>query len=172
MPKMMAPLTTIWWVDNPAYNPDTPSAAMLTAAANISGAIESGYTLGATASEKDTSTTIVDSANVETPTAYNYEGSLTFFREGDSADTTSAFARAFAFFKDGLRTTPVAKRTGFLVKRVGYLNTVAAAVGQEVESYKFQFSNPKDEVVDKGPIKFSMKFHPQGQMSLSKVLVA
>lgn len=166
MAKMMSPNTTIWWVpDTVAYDPDAPSAALLTPARNISCAIVSGYTLNATDSDTDDSTSICDGANSGVPTFYNYEGNLTFFRDADVAATTSDYAKAFAFFKQG-------KQAGWLVRRVGYPSTVAAAVGQKVSSYKFISDNPQDAVQDGGPVEYTVPFLPQGKMSLRKTLVA
>jgi len=165
MAKMMSPNTTIWWVADPTYNPDTPSAALLTNARNISCAIVSGYTLNATDSDTDDSTSICDGANAGVPTFYNYEGNLTFFRDADVIATTSDFAKAFAFFKNG-------KAEGYLVRRVGYPSTQAAAAGQKVSSYKFISDNPQDAVEDGGPVQYTVPFLPQGKMALSKTLVA
>lgn len=165
MAKMMSPNTTIWWVTAPTYNPDTPSAALLTNAANISCAVVSGYSLNATDSDTDGSTSICDGANAGVPTFYNYEGKLTFFRDADVAATTSDFAKAFAFFKDG-------KASGYLVRRVGYPSTLGAAAGQKVSSYKFISDNPQDAVQDGGPVEYTVPFLPQGKMSLHKTLVA
>jgi hypothetical protein len=167
MAKMMSPNTTIWWVTAPAYNPDAPSAALLTAAANISCAVVSGYTLNPTDSDTDDSTSICDGANTEVPTYYNYEGNITFFREGDLVNTTSDYAKAFAFFKQRGAATG-----GYLVRRIGYLSTVAAAAGQVVSSFKFINDNPQDVVEDGGPIEFTVPFLPQGKMSLNVTLVA
>lgn len=167
MAKMMSPNTTIWWVTDATYNPDTPSAAKLTLAANISCAVVSGYTLNPTDSDVDDSTSICDGANVEVPTYYNYEGNITFFREGNIGDTTSDYAKAFAFFK-----TRGNAAGGYLVRRVGYLSTVAAAAGQVVSSFKFISDNPQDVVEDGGPIQFTVPFLPQGKMALNKTLVA
>ena len=169
MPKMMSPTSTVWWVTDPAFDPDAPSAALLTDAANISCAIETGYSLNMTSSDTDDSTTICDSAKASVPTAINYEGNVTFFREGDLADTTSAFARAFAFFKDGTQNGNV---EGYLVKRLGYRNDVAAATGQRVDSFKFIPDNPQDQDGDEGAIRFTVPFLPQGTVGLNKALVA
>ena len=171
MSKMLAPNTTIWWVPLSAgWDPTAPSAALLTDARNISCAIDNGYKLGPTKSDTDKSKSICENANAETRVAYNYEGSLTFFREGDLTNTTSAFAKAFAFFKDG--TQGAAAIEGYLVRRTGYKNTVAAAVGQEVESFKFIADNPMDEVADKSTIKYTVPFKQQGEMELFVALVA
>lgn len=166
MAKMMSPNTTIWWVPSTvAWDVNAPSAALLTAARNISCAIVSGYTLNATDSDTDDSTSICDGSNVELPTFYNYEGNITFFRDADTTATTSDYAKAFAFFKSG-------KAEGWLVRRVGYLSSVAAAAGQKVSSYKFISDNPQDVVEDGGPIEYTVPFLPQGSMGLHKTLVA
>ena len=167
--KMLAPNTTIWWVPlSVGWDPTAPDHTKLTDARNISCAIDNGYKLGPGAPETDKSKSICESANVENRVAYTYEGSLTFFREGDLADNASAYARAFAFFKDG---TQNGLNLGYLVRRVGYKNTVAAAVGHEVESYLFVPDNPKDEVADKTTIKYSVTFKQQGSMELFVALV-
>ena len=167
MAKMMAPNTTVWWVTDAAYDPDVPSAAKLTNAANISCAIVAGYTLNPTDSDTDDSKSICDGANVSTPTFYNYEGNITFFRDADVTATTSDYAKAFAFFK-----TRGAATGGYLVRRVGYPSTVAAAAGQKVSSFKFISDYPQDVVTDGGPIEFTTPFLPQGKMALNKTLVA
>lgn len=167
MAKMMSPNTTIWWVTDAAYNPDAPSAAKLTTAANISGAVVSGYTLNPTDSDVDDSTSIIDGANVEVPTYYNYEGNITFFRDSDVNATTTDYAKAFAFFKTRGNTAG-----GYLVRRIGYASTVAASAGQVVSSFKFISDNPQDVVEDGGPIEFTVPFLAQGKMSLNITLVA
>lgn len=164
MTKMMSPNTAIWWITDPAYDPKLPSAALLTDAANISKAIVNGYELNPTKSDVDTSTNITDTSKVETPIRYNYAGNLTFNRESDQAATTTAYARAFAFF--------ASERTvGYLVRRTGYLSTVAPEVGHKVDSFKFKNDVPKD-LVEENLINFSTKFSPQGVMELDKALVA
>lgn len=166
MAKMMSPNTTIWWVPESAnLNPAAISAALLTTARNISCAIVSGYTLNATDSDTDDSTSICDGANVDVPTFYNYEANITFFRSADMVEATSDFAKAFAFFKTG-------KQPGWLVRRVGYLSTVAAAATQKVSAYKVMSDNPQDVVEDGGPIQYTVPFLPQGNMVLNATLAA
>lgn len=164
MTKMMSPNTGIWWITDPLYNPKAPKATLFTDAANISQAIVNGYTLNPTKSDVDTSTNITDTSKVETPIRYNYEGNLTFNRESDQAATTTAYARAFAFFASE-------RTTGFLVRRTGYLSTVPVAVGHKVDSFKFINDVPKDLIED-NLINFSTKFSPQGEMELNTAVVA
>ena len=166
MAKMMAPNTTIWWVTDPTYNPKLPKVTLLTAARNISCAIATGYTLNPTDSNTNDTTTICASNNGLSPTTYNYEGSLTIFRDEDLADVTSAFAKAWAFFKNKTGTD------GYLVRRVGKLNTAPAAVGDALSSFKFIADNPQDVVNEDGPIQATIKFLKQGQMELYKPAVA
>lgn len=170
MAKMTNPNRTYWWVplETVGFDPYIPSAALLTPARNISCAIESGETFNPSSSDTDDTTTICDSANVETPTFYNYEGSATFIREevGANEDNTSAFYRAFEFFKHK-------NASGYIVRRLGYLNTVAPAVGQKVEVFKFITDNPSDVVSDSGgPIKFTVPFGQQAVMVRNVALVA
>lgn len=166
MAKMMSPNTTIWWVPSSvAWDVLNPSAALLTTARNISCAIVTGYSLGVIDSDKDNSKSICASANTDTPTRYNYDAALTFFRSSDMVESVSDFAKAFAFFKNG-------RPTGWLVRRIGYLSTVAAAIGHKVSSYQFTADNPQDVVVDGGPIEFTVKYLQQGSMGLNKALLA
>jgi hypothetical protein len=168
MAKMLSPNTTIWWVpaSTVGWNPDTPSAALLTADMNISEAVVAGYTLNPTDSDTDDSKAITSGANVETPTFGNYEGNITYFREGDPADTTSAYARAFELFKH-------ADAEGYFVRRVGYRSTVAAAATHEVDVFYFSSDTPQDVVPDDGgPIQFTVKYLPQGKMVLAEPLAA
>lgn len=166
MSKMMSPNTTIWWITDPTYDPLLPKATLLTDAANISCAIETGYKLNPTDSKTDNSVTICDDNNAEALTSYNYEGELTIFRDADLAATTTAFAKAWAFFehKTGVE--------GWLVRRVGKLSTSAAIVGDEVSSFKFIAEDPADVVAEDAPIKATVAFFKQGRMELYKPVVA
>lgn len=170
MAKMMNPNETLWWVPEATvgFDPEAPSAALLTPAMNVSCAVVTGYTLNAAASDTSSNTSICDGANVDTPTFGNYEGNITFFREEEGADkdTTSAYARAFELFKH-----PDAR--GWWVRRYGYLNTVAPATGQEVSVFHFSSDNPQDVVPDDGgEIQFTVPFLPQGKMVLNVDLSA
>lgn len=166
MAKMMAPNTTIWWVTDPTFDPLAPKITLLTNARNISCAIATGYTLNPTDSNTDDTTTICDANNGQTPTTYNYEGNLTIFRDEDLEDTVSAFSKAWAFFKHKT------DEEGYLVRRVGKLNTAPAAVGDALSSFKFIADNPQDVVNEDGPIQATIKFLKQGQMELYKPAVA
>lgn len=164
--KMMSPNTRLDWITDPDYDPVNPVESFFTEATNISCAVVTGYTLNPTRSNTDDTRSICDAGTVENPTTYAYEGALTFFREGDPADLTSPYARAFEFFR---------KRgeEGYLVRRTGFLNSVPVEAGQEVSSFKFINDNPKDVIGDgEAPIQWSTKFNPQGRMELFKTVKA
>lgn len=164
MGKLISGKTLIHWIEDPTYDPLAPKLSLFTAATDISCAIESGYTLNPTKSDVNTKRSICETAESETPVRYNYEGALTFFREGDLAETASAFARAFAFFKNG-------RKSGYLVRRSSIPRSVALAVGQKVDSFKFIADEPQD-VIDDDLIEFSVKYLQQGDMELDKAIVA
>ena len=170
MAKRMSNKETLWWVpaDTPGFNPASPSAGALTEARNVSCAIVSGFTLNPTDSDTDGTTSICNTANVATPTFYNYEGNFTFFRQAEGADMdeTAAYARAFEFFKH-----PDAD--GYLVRRLGMRNTVPPAAGQEVSVFKVSSDYPQDVVPeDNGAIQMTVPFLPQGKLALDVALVA
>ena len=164
MGKLISGKTLIHWITDPSYDPAAPSLALFTDANDISCSIGSGYTLNPTKSDVNTKRTICEEAESETPVRYNYEGNLTFFREGDLAETASAFARAFGFFKNG-------RASGYLVRRTGLPRSVDLAVGQKVDSFKFIADEPQD-TIDDDLIQFAVKFLQQGSMELDKALVA
>lgn len=166
MAKMMSPNTTIWWVPLAGIaNYLVPKATELTAGTNISAAIVTGYTLGATDSDTDDSKTIVDEGNVTTPTFGNYEANISFFREG-VGDTPTIFTTAFNLFKDG-------RVEGWLVSRHGYKSTVAAAATQLVSVFRVYSDYAQDIEGDSGaPIQFTVPFKPQGQMAINVALAA
>lgn len=169
--KMLSPNVTLWWVTDPSFDPNNPSAAKLNAALNLSQAVTSGYTLGPTKSDVATAQAITDSSKFETPTFTNYTGKLKFFRESDQANTTSAYYLAFNAFKAGTANgTNLA--SGYLVRRVGMLSTITAQIGQQVESFKFIPDNPIDDATDKAEVFFEVDFNQQGSMALFKSLLA
>lgn len=178
--KMLPPGTTLWWVDESvAATKEQVLKATLYAsdsgqAVDLTCAVESGYTLGATDSDTDDSSTLCDSGGVQTPTKDNYEGSITFFREAINQETgapiseDSPGAKAFKLFKKG---GAGANKRGWLVKRVGYPNSVAAKAGQEVSAFKVMPDNPQDVDGDQTtPIKITVNFLPQGMMILNEPL--
>lgn len=162
--KRMSGNTSIYWIEDPTFDPTAPSLALLTPATDISCAIETGYTLNPAKSDTNAKKTICDDAKVETPIRYNYDAMFTFFREGDLTDSVSAFARAEAFFL-------YERKVGWLVRRSGLKRTIPLAIGQKVDSFKV-INDIAQDAPDADLIQFSSKFLQQGHMELDKALVA
>lgn len=169
MAKQLSPNVALWWIPEgtATWNPDAPSAAILTDVRNFSKAVVSGYTLNPTDSDTAPSNTIDVASNSETPTFYNYEGNVTFEREevGAGADTNSARTKAFTQFK-------TAGSRGYWVRRIGFRDSVAAAATQKVDVFFFEADHPQDVVEDGGVIQYTVPFLPQGKMVLNVALAA
>jgi hypothetical protein len=155
---MLSPNTRIDWFPASGFaDPTAPTLAELNAGTNISAAIKTGFKLGMKASDVDNSRTIVDEGNVDTPTAANYEGQLTFYRDPVGATPTTVFTTAVGLFKGG----PV---QGFLVSRQGKKYDQAYANGDVYSLFAFESDYPRVEDGDsKAPITVSVEFIPQGQ---------
>src|SRR5690625_352671 len=168
--KMMNPNTTIWWVPaEDLADSSAPTAAELNDAQNLSCAIVTGFTLNPTDSDTDNTRSICDEGNVETPTWDNYEGNLTFFRAKDADDTNGVAGvmnAAFELFKHK-------GGDGYLVRRIGKNNNVAAAASDIASVFRFLSDNPQDVAGgDEGPIQFTVPFLQQGEMHLNVEVVA
>lgn len=157
--KMLNPNTTLWVVpESFITNPLAPSAAILNGAnsINISCAVTRGYTLNPTDSDTDDTASICDTGNVQNRLYDNYEGELTMFRDGNSADATSIYNIAFNYFK-------TVDQRFYVYRRLGKKSTVVAAVGDLVEG--FLFTNDRTRSVDggdAGPIQFTAPLLSQG----------
>lgn len=129
-------VTTYWWLAAADItNTAAISAAKLTTAANISEFVVSTTNVGATASDTVSEKSITDTANVVIPTIGNYEGTLVLFRD---------FTASVPSANDVLtKITKVAGVTGWVVRRLGYASTTAAATGQIVSAWKFTTDTPQ-----------------------------
>ena len=174
--KMLPPATSLWWVPAEAITdraalllPETynggPEGTPAPVAQNLSCAVVSGYTLNPTDSDTDSTSSICDEGNVETPIRDNYEGSLTFFREavtGDVVGAETVYDKAFRLFKDGRRNGAI---EGYVVERLGWRQGAPVADGQVLSIYQFVADNPRNEVGDAAqPIQFTVPLFQQGWM--------
>lgn len=156
--KMVSPTTGIWFVPA-AGGPASASAmtsAQINAGVNLSCAIETGFKLGALASDKDASRTICDSGNVDNFTYDNYEADLTFFRDS-GVNVIAAFAAAWSLLQ-------VPGQLGYLVARYGKLSTVAVTATDVVSVFAVESDQPIDIDDSTAPIKFQVPFVPKGDM--------
>lgn len=171
--KMMSPNSRIDWIPEAGMvNPEAPLAATLNGGTNISAAIVTGFTLGATDSATDTSKTIVDEGNVETPTLAAYQGNLSFFRDDIGTGTQGAPLPA-TVFTDAYDLFKVAKVTGWLVSRHGKKANVDYAAGDVVSLYKFTSDYPREVDGEPGnPQQFGVEFLQQGELYLNVTVAA
>lgn len=167
MPRMVdLNITTYWWVDEAAItDPDAISAAVLTAAANISEYVVGSTRIGAVASDTVSEKGITDVANVVVPTIGNYEGTLVAFRD---------FAAGVPSADDVLTTVANASGVvGWIVRRVGTASTETAAAAETVEAYKFMTDNPQTSGgTGEGFLKATIPLLPQGVFRTASTLVA
>lgn len=157
--KMLNPNTTLVVIPEAnVVNPLAPTALELNGAnaINISCAVTRGYTLNPTDSDTDDTASICDTGNVQNRLYDNYEGELTLFRDGNIADNTSVYNKAWLYFRDP-------DKRFYLYRRLGKVSTAAFADGDIVEG--FLFINDRIRSVDggdAGPIQFTVPLLSQG----------
>jgi hypothetical protein len=157
--KMLSPKTTIWWVPaSGVANYNAITVAEINAGVNISCAIQTGYTLNPTDPDTDDSKSICENSNAQNPTFDNYEASLPIFR-GIIGETTGVFYQTYQLFKK-----PDAK--GYLVRRIGKLNTAPVTTADTVSVFGVSSDVPADITSDSGgPIGMTVPFLPTGELN-------
>jgi len=168
MPRMVdLAVTTYWWVPGDAgiANVATPSAAVLTAGANISQYVVASTKIGMTPSDKVSEKSITDTSNADVPIIANYEGNLVMFR-----DLTAGVPTA----NDPLTTIASASGVvGWVVRREGFASTVAAAAAQKVDVFKFMTDNPQTSGGQgDGYLKATIPLLQQGSFKVAVALAA
>lgn len=161
--KMLRPNVGIYVAASDAFaNWAAPTLTEITSATkvfNISPAVTDDYTLNMTDSESDSSLAIVDNADVQTPTYYNYEASLDGFRD-ESLSATSVYNK----FRD-LFSTPDVKY--YLIKRIGKAHDAAFAAGDEISIYGVKTDYPVDLVGDGEMIRLGARFLTTGEVAVN-----
>lgn len=131
---------------------------------NISPAVTDDYTLNMTDSESDNSLSIIDNADVQTPTYHNYEASLDGFRDANLA-ATSVYNQFRDLF-DG------ADRKYYLIKRVGKTHEAAFAAGDEISIYGVKTDFPIDIVGDGEMVRMGARFLTTGEVKVNVEVAA
>lgn len=131
---------------------------------NISPAVTDDYTLNMTDSESDNSLSIIDNADVQTPTYHNYEASLDGFRD-ENLSATSVYNK----FRD-LFNAPDVKY--YLIKRVGKAHDAAFAAGDEVSIYGVKTDFPIDIVGDGEMVRMGARFLTTGEVKVNIAVAA
>ena len=161
--KMLRPNVGIYVAAADAFADWTaPTLTEITAASkvfNISPAVTDDYTLNMTDSQADTSLSIIDNADVQTPTYTNYEASLDVFRDANLS-ATSVYNKALDLFK-----APDVKY--YLIKRVGKTHEAAFAAGDEVSIYGVKTDFPIDIVGDGEMVRLGARFLTTGEVRVN-----
>jgi len=166
--KMLRPNVGIYVAAADAFvDWKAPTLAEITSATkvfNISQAVTDDYTLNQTESQSDNSLSIVDNADVTTPTYYNYEASLDGFRD-ENLTATSVYNKFRDLFK-----APDVKY--YLIKRVGLAHTAAFAAGQEISIFGVRTDFPTELVGDGEMIRLGARFLTTGEVAINVPVAA
>lgn len=124
------------------------------------------WSLGASDSDDVEDRGITDPGNAVTRGFANFEGTLSFFRDANLADTTSDFNKAFSTFR-----TP--RTYGYLVLRVAEKHwSQPFAAGDKVSVFRFVADAITDDTEGDDSVKFTVNFLPQGIMHTYTVVSA
>lgn len=156
-------------------NPATPTAAELNAqfvygsaetnmVFNISCAILDDYTLNMSDSDTDDSISICDIGNVESPTFQNYEVSLDGFR-----DSSIAATGVFNLFRELFMGVD---NPFYIIKRIGYAQNAAFAIGQVISMYGVTTDFGIDLVEDNTMLKYGARFKTSGALNINYTIAA
>lgn len=161
--KMLRPNVGIYVAASDAFaNYAAPTLTEITDATkvfNISPAVTDDYTLNMTDSESDSSLAIVDNADVQTPTYYNYEVSLDGFRD-ENLTATSVYNK----FRDLFSTADVKY---YIIKRIGKAHDAAFEAGDEVSVYGVKTDFPVDLVGDGEMVRLGARFLTTGEVAVN-----
>lgn len=161
--KMLRPNVGIYVAAADAFADWTaPTLTEITAATkvfNISPAVTDGYTLNMTDSQSDNSLSVIDNADVQTPTYHNYEASLDLFRDANLG-ATSVYNKARDLFSS-------ADVKYYLIKRVGKTHDAAFAAGDEISIYGVKTDFPVDIVGDGEMVRLGARFLTTGEVKVN-----
>ena len=162
--KLLRPNVGIYVATADAFaNWAAPTLAEITAPTkvfNISQAIADNYTLNMTDSDVDNSLSMTDSAQVSTPTLYNYEASLDGFRDANLTATS-----VYNKFRDLF--TVAAGTKYYLIKRIGKAHNAAFATGDLISIFGVTTDNPVDIVADGAMIMLGARFLTTGEVKVN-----
>lgn len=166
--KMLRPNVGLYVATSDAFADWTaPTLTEITNATkvfNISPAVTDDYTLNMTDSEADNSLSIVDNADVQTPTYHNYEASLDGFRDANLSATS-----VYNKFRD-LFDAPDVKY--YLIKRVGKTHDADFAAGDEISIYGVKTDFPIDILGDGEMVRMGARFLTTGEVKVNVAVAA
>lgn len=131
---------------------------------NISSAVTDDYTLNQTESQSDNSLSVVDNADVTTPTYFSYEASLDGFRDANLS-ATSVYNKFYDLFK-----SPDVEY--YLIKRVGKLHSDNVAAGDLISIFGVRTDFPVDIFGDGEMLRMGARFLMTGKVKLNYTVPA
>jgi hypothetical protein len=166
--KMLRPNVGIYVATADAFaNWQSPTLTEISSAVkvfDISQAVTDDYTLNQTESQSDNSLSIVDNADVTTPTYYNYEASLDGFRD-QNLTATSVYNK----FRDLFKSADVKY---YLIKRVGLPHDADFAAGQEISIFGVKTDFPTELVGDGEMVRMGARFLTTGEVAVNVAVAA
>jgi hypothetical protein len=123
---------------------------------NISPAVTDDYTLGLTDSQSDNSLSIIDNANVTTPTYNNYSATFQGFRDANLAATS--------VYNDFKKLFQTADNKYYLIKRIGKAHDAAFAVGDVISVFGVTTDYGVDTYGDGNMITLGARFLTTGEV--------
>jgi len=148
------------------WQPTLAQVSDLTKVFNISPAVTDAYTLNLTDSDSDSSLSVVDNAQVSTPTTYNYEVSLDGFR--DSATAADSY---FNKFKTLVADAAVGTKY-YIIKRTGKAHNAAFALGDNISVFGVTTDFADDLVADGEMIRVGGRFIQSGEVAVNTTVAA
>lgn len=155
-----------WILDSALTEKTFPLASTIIGSGlDLSSAIAwKNYKVGADNSADIEDRALTDLGNAVTAGAAKYGATLSFFRDANNADTTSAYQQAFQAFRSETPTL------GWLVVRINKLASLPWAAGDEVSLYKLLSGTQADDTATDAPVKFTVTFLPQGDLKVHTML--
>jgi hypothetical protein len=145
-------------------NPTLTEITNATKVFNISPAVTDDYTLNQTESQSDNSLSVVDNADVTTPTYFNYEASLDGFRDANAA-ADSVYNKFYTLFKN-------ADVKYYLIKRVGKTHDAVFAAGDVISVFGVRTDFPVDIIADGEMIRMGARFLVTGEVIVNTAVAA
>jgi len=155
-------VTRVAWVTTIAAFPAI-TAAEATGGVDLTPFLLTDYKVGMTGAKSVNEMGIGDLADINVPTIATYAGSLHVFR--------SLLATGLVGTDDLASTFNAVGVTGYVVRRIGPLRTVAFTTGDKVEAYKFAADAPElDGGQGSGFLKMTVPLFSLGVFNLSVTL--
>lgn len=160
-------VTKLLWVpgEDGIVNPAAPTVAELTAGIDLTPQMVTTYEVRPDGSDTTNERSVLETANVETPTVQNYMGRLELFRQWDPTAQEWEGEDVLTILKFG--------DLGWFCRRLGLPAAEPAAADQVWEVYKFMVDTPQVQGgTGSGYLKATVPLFQQGVFQLDAVVTA